>query len=422
MLKYDFTSRDPFLSNLEIKRFILRSVRPFFIYDLEKIKEKFEKLRKALPENFQIYYSMKANPNINIVKFLYTLGCGIEIASGGELKTAVSVGVAPEKIIFAGPGKSNEEIFQAIKYGIKSINVESLNELFRVNKIAGDLDRVQNVNIRINPQFKIRNSILQMGGDAQKFGVDVERLRELKEFLFDLKNVNLVGVHVFVATQILDRSLIVENFAHAVETAKMVASILKKDMICIDVGLGLGIPYNENEHEIEVRELREELERATDKAGLKKDVSVLVETGRFLVGESGYYVTNVIDKKISRDKVFVICNGGINHLLRTALINTVHPMVVMQRNVRKSFERVTIGGPLCTSLDFFARDVNLPTIEIGDYIVIKNSGAYGYSESMPYFLSHDFADEYLYLKDKGVVLVRKGRNVEDIISEQILIL
>ena len=422
MLKYDFTSRDPFLSNLEIKRFILRSVRPFFIYDLEKIREKFEKLRKALPENFQIYYSMKANSNINIVKFLYTLGCGIEIASGGELKTAVSVGVTPEKIIFAGPGKSNEEIFQAIKYGIKLINVESLNELFRVNKIAGDLDRVQNVNIRINPQFKIRNSILQMGGDAQKFGVDVERLRELKEFLFDLKNVNLVGVHVFVATQILDRSLIVENFAHAVETAKMVASILKKDMICIDVGLGLGIPYNENEREIEVRELREELERATDKAGLKKDVSVLVETGRFLVGESGYYVTNVIDKKISRGKVYVICNGGINHLLRTTLINTVHPMVVMQRNVRKSFERVTIGGPLCTSLDFFARDVNLPTIEIGDYIVIKNSGAYGYSESMPYFLSHDFADEYLYLKDKGVVLVRKGRNVEDIISEQILIL
>ena len=422
MSQYDFTGKDPFLSNPEIKKFILESKYPFFIYDLEKIKKNFTILRESLPENFRIYYSMKANSNVNIVKFLYTLGCGIEIASGGELKTAIKVGVPPKEIIFAGPGKSDEEIFQALKCGIKLINVESFNELSRVNEIAKSLNRVQDVNIRINPRFKIEESTLQMGGDAQKFGVDVERVKDLKKILFDLKNINLVGIHVFAATQILNHSLIAKNFENIVKTAQTISTALKRDLSFIDMGSGLGIPYSKNERGIELKELKWALKSVIDRAQLKSDTSFLIETGRFLVGESGYYVTQVIDKKISRDKTFVICNGGINHLLRTALINTTHPIAVIQRNAGRGFERVTIGGPLCTSLDFFAKDVTLPLIEIGDYIVIKNSGAYGYTESMPYFLSHDFADEYLYTKDKEIKLIRKGRKIDDILSEQILIL
>lgn len=421
MSQCDFTSADQFLCNSRIREFILESKRPFFVYDLRKIEEKFTALKDALPKNFQIYYSMKANPNVNVVKFLYTLGCGIEIASSGEFKTATKVGVAPKKIIFAGPGKSDEELSQAIKCGIKVINVESFNELSRVNDIAKNLNRIQDVNIRVNPLFKIEESVLQMGGDAQKFGVDIEQIEKLKTSLTSFKNTNLVGIHVFSATQMLNRSLIVKNFENTIEIARAVSALLMKKLTIIDMGSGLGIPYSENEHEVELENLKKPMQRIINSAQLQNSTSFVIETGRFLVGESGYYVTRVVDKKISRGKTFVICDGGINHLLRTALINTTHPITVVQKRAKKGFEKVSVGGSLCTSLDFFAKDVVLPLVEIGDYIVIKNSGAYGYTESMPYFLSHDFADEYLYVGDK-MKLIREGRKIEDILAEQILVL
>ncbi len=421
MSPYDFTNMDPFLHNLQIRKFILNSKYPFFIYDLEKIKKNFISLKNALPRNFQIYYSMKANPNVNVVRFLYTLGCGVEVASGGELETATKVGVPPEKIIFAGPGKRDEELFQAIKCGIKVINVESFNELSRVNEIAKSLNCIQDVNIRVNPLFKIEESALQMGGDAQKFGIDFEQMEKLKMLLTNFKNTNLVGIHVFSATQILNQTLIVKNFENTIKIAQAVSALLMKKLTLVDMGSGLGIPYSKNEHEVELGNLKESMQRIIDSTQLQNNTSFVIETGRFLVGESGYYVTQVIDKKISRGKTFIICDGGINHLLRTALINTAHPIAVIQRNAREEFETVSIGGSLCTSLDFFAKDVVLPLIEIGDYIVVKNSGAYGYTESMPYFLSHDFADEYLYVKDE-IKLIRKGRKIEDMLAEQILVL
>ncbi len=412
---------DPFLNTHEIRNLILKSKRPFFVYNLEKIKEKFFSLKDSLPKKFEIYYSMKANSNMNIVKFLYELGCGIEIASLGELKTAMKVGVSPSKVVFAGPGKDDKEIFQALKSGIKSVNVESSNELLRVNKIAKKLNRVQNVSIRVNPSFEIMESALQMGGDSQKFGIDLEKIKKLEKILLKLKHVNLTGVHVFAATQIFTKSLVIKNFENTVKTAEIVKKTLKRNLKIVDVGIGLGIPYGENEREIELKGLKNALQNVVDGSEIGDSTTFLIETGRFLVAESGYYVTKVLDKKVSRSKTFVICNGGINHLLRPALIGTAHPIEVITKKKLKKFETVSIGGPLCTSLDFFVKDVRLPTLEIGDYVVVKNSGAYGYAESMPYFLSHDFADEYVCLNGE-IKLVRRGRNIDDILSEQILVL
>jgi diaminopimelate decarboxylase len=401
------------------KNFIMKTVTPFYLYDGEIIENQYDNLEKNLPKSISIFFSMKANPNINFIKLLYNKGAGIEIASRGELIAALKMGVSPKKIVFAGPAKSISGLKLAIEKRILAINVESIIELTKIEKICKELNLTQDVNIRVNPTFKIDDAILQMGGGSMKFGIDQEQLPFLKDKINSMENINVKGMHVFAATQILDENLLSDYFKNAFNLAHKVEKVLDIQFETIDIGSGFGIDYNNKNNDLSIEKLSKLINETFENEKIffaRDNFKVILESGRYLSAESGTYITEVIDIKESRGKEFVLVKGGINHLLRPALINQNHYIETFHESNNEKV--VSIGGQLCTGIDFFAKDVKLPQLFLGDYIAVLDSGAYGYSESMLYFLSHDFPAEYLAYGGK-IQKIRKEKTSEMIIEEQI---
>ncbi len=405
---------------IDLKKLGEEKKEPFYIYSENKINEAYNKLRAALPENMRIFYSMKANPNISIVNILYKLGAGIEIASGGELIACKKIGVKPGDIVFAGPAKDNEELELAVDYGIHSINAEVrlydklfYNELQKINEIAKRLKKVQNVNLRINLNSEIEGAVTMSGG-SKKFGVDEEVAGEIKDVISLLKNVRLRGIHVFSATQLFNQEKVLENIELGLKMANQCREYF--DLEVIDIGTGFGIPYSENEDEMNLDGANAKIESLLEHYNLK-DTEFIMESGRFLVGLSGTYVAPILDIKESRGRDFVLIKGGINHLLRPALINTNHSVKNLSSDAELT--KVDIGGQLCTSLDFIAKDININSPTIGDVLCVFQAGAYGYTEAMPFFLSHNTPKEFL-IKDGEVLLIRESFTAEDLLSKQYL--
>lgn len=405
----------------EIKTFIENTKTPFYIYDSKVIANQYTTLKEKLPDLIDVFFSMKANPNINIIRFLNKLGSGIEIASKGELTAALKMKVDPKRIVFAGPGKSIEGLRLAVENQIYAINVESINELLKIEKICKDLKITQNINLRINPLFSIDDSILQMGGGAMKFGIDEEQIEEHLDILSNLEFAKIKGLHIFAATQILNQDLIGDYFEKVFNLTGKLEKIMGMTFETIDIGSGFGIDYLHNGEVLDVKSLGiklEEILTSNQEFTTRENFKIILESGRYLLGESGAYVTQVIDRKVSRDKNFVLVKGGINHLLRPALIKQNHYIETFKESDKNGSEIVSIGGQLCTGVDFFAKDIKMPKLEMGDYIAVLDAGAYGYSESMLYFLSHDFPAEYL-IVNGDIKKIRKEKNANEIIAEQI---
>lgn len=400
-------------------KFIEEIKKPFFLYDGEILEKKYKLIKNNFPEIIDVFFSMKANPNINFIKIFKNIGAGLEIASIGELTVCLKMGISPKRIVFAGPAKSIEGLTMAIENEIYSINIESVEELKRVNEISKLLNKVQVVNIRVNPKFKIENSLLQMGGGAMKFGIDEEQLINYKDLFLTLENIKIDGIHVFAASQILDENLIVDYFINVFNLVRKLEKNLNFKINTLDIGSGFGIDYEKKGNELNMFELGNSLKeifRFNEDIVNRKNFKVILESGRYLSAESGIYVSEVTDIKISQEKKFILVKGGVNHLLRPALIEQDHKIEILNNSDEK--EIVSIGGQLCTGLDFFVRDNLLNKMEIGDAVVILDCGAYGYSESMLYFLSHDFPKEYL-IYNRNISQIRKSKNSIDIINEQI---
>ena len=364
---------------------------PAYLYDRSVIKQKIEALRNVLPNNMHIHYAIKANPMPEVVSFTQELVDGLDVASGKELTVALNSGMDAKEISFAGPGKSIEELTLAIKSGI-TINLESQTELQRVISIGEQTGITPHVALRINPDFELKTSGMKMSGGPKQFGVDAEISASIIKDII-ASGLDFKGLHIFSGSQNLKPEAIIEAQSKTFELAARLAQQTNTEFFKLNIGGGLGIPYFPGEKPLPLEPIGENLHALFEQYSESfANTTIITELGRFIVGECGIYISKVIDKKISRGSTFLIINGGLHHHLAASgnfgqVIRKNYPVTVANK-IGLATEKASAVGPLCTPLDVLAQDMELPMAEIGDYVAVFNSGAYGYTSSPLNFLSH----------------------------------
>jgi diaminopimelate decarboxylase len=389
---------------------------PLFVYDQSVILKKIDEVRALLPAPFQLYYSIKANPNATILKLCLQQGCGLEIASGGELYQALQAGCPPDRLIFAGPGKTRDELAAALHAGIREIHVESIEEARCINELAGADAHVAKVALRVNPT-DAAGGAMRMGGKASPFGIDEETLDSVLDEILTLSSLKVVGVHLFMGTQILDAATLINQYQRAVEIARRVASRLPHSLATIDFGGGLGTPFFPHESPLDLRQAAEGVAQIAQQLTtdpLLRSATAIMEPGRFLVNEAGIYLSRVTRVKQSRGKTFAVIDGGMHHHLAASgnlgqTIKRNFPVAVVNKIGLSSKQPVDVVGPLCTPLDCLARGVELPPVEAGDLIGVFQSGAYARTASPHGFLSHNTPAEVLVVDGQGKLIRRRGQ-------------
>lgn len=369
---------------------------PAYVYSRSVLERKWDQLRAALPAEFSLYYSVKANPHPEVLRCFLAKGAGLEIASAGEYEHARQAGCAGDKILFAGPGKTESELETVLKGGIEEIHLESLVEAERVSRLARKLGRSAPVALRINPSADAQGGAMRMGGRPAPFGVDEEVLDSVLDRLLEMPALDLRGIHIFAGTQILDLEILAAQYNKGLQLGIHVADRLNRPLRTIDFGGGLGIPYFEHEHALNLAGLGDLLRDFMGRVRANKcfaETRFILEPGRYLAGEGGIYLARVTDIKISRGKKFLILDGGMHHHLAASgnlgqTIKRNYPIAVLNRLDESPDESVEIVGPLCTPLDTLGRGVSVPRTEIGDLVGVFQSGAYGRSASPIGFLSH----------------------------------
>lgn len=372
---------------------------PFYAYDRQLIRTRVGELRAALPARVKLHYAMKANPLPALVGLMAGLVDGIDVASGGELKTALDAGANPADISFAGPGKRQGELIQAVAAGIL-INIESFREVDALATISTSLNLPARVAVRVNPDFELKGAGMKMGGGPKQFGVDVEQVPAL---LAEIKKAGLAfeGFHIFSGSQNLKTAAICEAQQRAYELALDLAQLAPSPIRFLNLGGGFGIPYFPGEQSIDLASIGKNLHKIAERAAHEMpEASIVIELGRYLVGEAGIYVTQVVDRKISRGQTYLVVDGGLHHHLAATgnfgqVIRKNYPLAIGNRMDAADQETVSIVGPLCTPLDLLAERMTLPVAQVGDYVVIFQSGAYGASASPQDFLGHPRAIEVL---------------------------
>ncbi|PRY38127.1 diaminopimelate decarboxylase [Umezawaea tangerina] len=396
---------------------------PLYLYDGDVLRDVYLSLRERLDPRVDILYSAKANPNVSVCAVLRSLGAGIEVSSLVELVTARRAGAAPEDVIFLGPGKSAEELRACVDQGVHAIVCESFDELEQVNDLR--VPGGARVMLRVNPSFESKGARLAMGGKPRQFGMDQDVLLRSRSFLKSLRHVEIIGVHGYMGTRILDAEDVVHNTRGILAAAEELSVELAFDLRTVDVGGGLGVPYFENEKDLDVDLLAAGVNSAVagflDRQG---DCRVITELGRYLVGWCGTYVVRARYVKESMGEWFVVADGGTNHHMAAVGIGSFvkrnFPVRSLTRYAEPAFRPYNITGPLCTPNDVVAKQVALPEVHAGDLIGVERSGAYGPTASPGLFLGHGFPAEVLVL-DGTPHLVRRRDTVEDLLGKQELI-
>jgi diaminopimelate decarboxylase len=372
---------------------------PFYAYDRALLRDRVARLRAALPPGLHLHYAMKANPFPALVACLATLVDGIDVASAGELKGALDAGADARGISFAGPGKRGAELRQAVAAGVL-VNVESRRELRMLEAFSTELGLDARVAIRVNPDFELKGSGMRMGGGPKPFGVDVEQVPGLLAQIAD-SPLRFEGFHLFAGSQNLDARAICDAQLKAYETALHLAAHAPGPLRSLNVGGGFGIPYFPGESRLDVGPVAQHLHRLVERARTDlPEATLVVELGRYLVGEAGVYVTRILDRKRSRGQVFLVTDGGLNHHLAASgnfgqVIRKNYPVTIGNRQGDTEREIASVVGPLCTPLDLLADRVELPVAAEGDLVVVFQSGAYGATASPQAFLGHPSCIEVL---------------------------
>lgn len=375
---------------------------PFYACDRALLTRRVEELRAALPAKLELHFAMKANPMPALVAHMARLVDGIDVASGGELQVALDGGADPREISFAGPGKSALELRQALAAGIL-INVESFREIALLRELCRETGYAARVAVRVNPDFELKSSGMKMGGGPKQFGVDAEQVPELLARIGEAAadGVGFEGFHLFAGSQNLKPEAIVEAQLKSFELALRLAQDAPAPVKVLNLGGGFGIPYFPGEQRLDLGPIAANLAALVERAAVElPQARLVVELGRYLVGEAGVYVCRVVDRKVSRGQVYLVTDGGLHHHLAASgnfgqVIRKNYPVAIGNRMDGAVEDGVSVVGPLCTPLDLLGERMPLSRAEPGDLVVVFQSGAYGVTASPQNFLSHPAAAEVL---------------------------
>ncbi|MDX5446266.1 MAG: pyridoxal-dependent decarboxylase, exosortase A system-associated [Zoogloeaceae bacterium] len=400
MNQFAVAGRELLVGGVTLSRLAARAGgTPFFAYDRSLLDTRVAELRKALPDSVELHYAIKSNPMPALVQHLAGQVDGLDVASAGELAIALNAGCAPDNVSFAGPGKSHDELRQAVAAGVL-VNVESLREVRELAELSVTTGWPARVAVRVNPDFELKSSGMRMGGGAKQFGVDAEAVPAL---LREIGRLGLAfeGFHIFAGSQNLRAEAIVEAQRLSFELALRLAEHAPVTPRILNLGGGFGIPYFPGDARLDLDPVGENLARLVDEAaGCMPGARLALELGRYLVGEAGIYVCRVVDRKVSRGQTFLICDGGLNHHLAASgnfgqVLRKNFPVAIGNRMDALTEEPVSVVGPLCTPLDLLADRMSLPEAVPGDFVVVFQSGAYGASASPQAFLGHPAPREIL---------------------------
>ncbi len=386
---------------------------PLYVYDFNEITKNYNTLKDAFKaRKSMLCYAVKANSNLSVLKHLATLGSGCDCVSIGEVKRALIAGVEKYKIIFSGVGKKDIEIQEALQKDILMLNLESEEEMYRVEEIAKQLNMIARISIRVNPNIDPKtHPYISTGLSENKFGVDIESAKKMYLYANKSAFLNPIGIHFHIGSQITqtapfkEASIVISNLLRSLKAANI-------DIKFFDVGGGIGIKYKD-EKTISLYEYAQNIFEALG----NQDVTVLCEPGRYLVGNCGYLVTKVLYEKKNEKKRFVIVDAAMNDLLRPSLYGAYHNFKLLSDNQNKEKSLADIVGPICESGDFLAKDIYMKQTKHDDIIVFEGAGAYGFTMSSNYN-SRPRAAEIALIDGKDKI-IRRREKLEDLSSLEI---
>jgi len=398
-------------NSINFKELANKYQTPYYVYDFDYITQQYNELKDAFKARKSlISYAVKANSNLSVVKHLGDQGSGADCVSIGEVKRALKVGIAKYKIIFSGVGKTDDELREALELDILMINVESEAELHRVAFVAKELDKKARISIRVNPNVDPKtHPYISTGLHENKFGVDLNTAKRMYIFAKNNDNVDPVGIHCHIGSQLTELEPIKESVNIVADLVRNLKSALQIELSFFDVGGGLGIVYDD-ETLINTYDYAQTVLDAL--FGL--DITVVCEPGRFLVGNSGTFVTKVLYEKINGSKRFVIVDGAMNDLIRPSLYDAYHKIEVLDKT--EEISDCNVVGPVCESGDFFAKNIQLPQTSSDDIIAIYSAGAYGFTMASNYNTRGKVAE--IAVQDGEERLIRRRETFEDLIVHE----
>lgn len=415
MHDFKFRNRNLYCESVKVEDVARQIGTPLYLYSHKTIIDHFRKLQSAFSSiRPLICYSMKANSNLAICRALVKAGAGLDIVSGGELSRAVRVGCPARKIVYASVGKTDKEIEDAIKRGILFFNVESLPELENINRIARRLNRVTNAAIRINPDVEPKtHSYITTGKLTNKFGIDFNTAYRILRARNKFPNIRFNGLHMHIGSQIIHSQPYVSAIKKIIRFIEMIreAGI---DIEYLNIGGGLGIIYSDEKPQT-AKEFAQNILPIIKGRGLK----IVLEPGRFIVGNAGILVTKVLYLKKTPLKNFIIVDAGMNDLIRPSLYGAYHEIFPTRTENRKpKTEKVDVVGPICETGDFLAHDRNLPAVEPGSLLAVMSAGAYGFSMASNYN-SRPRPAEVMIIKNKFYI-IRKRESAADLMRGEVI--
>ena len=394
--------------SIDFKELSKKYATPYYVYDFDHITVQYNELKAAFKARKSIIaYAVKANSNLSVIKHLNTLGAGADCVSIGEVNRALKAGVKPYKIIFSGVGKIDSEIKEALELDILMINVESEAELIRIEEIAASMDKICRISVRVNPNIDPKtHPYISTGLHENKFGVDIDTAKRMYIRCKNSKSLTAVGIHCHIGSQLTQLEPLTESINIVADLVRNLKAI-NMEILFFDVGGGLGIVYDD-----EKLISTEEYGQMIMKALFGLDITVVMEPGRFLVGNCGTFVTKVLYEKVNGNKRFVIVDGAMNDLIRPALYGAEHKITVLNDNTKIS--DCNLVGPICESGDFFAKNIDLPQTSHDDLVLLHSAGAYCFTMSSNYNTRSRVAE--IAYEDGKERLIRKRETFNDLIA------